>query len=270
MECSTLIECHDLNCIANEEDVSNESGYVDSHGSQYAQSTAEDANRILAGALRDQLSSFVKSSLLHQTPLDNSIQNRIKQENKQSIAITSILVSRLCDMPIVLPAGQAMLWILLEEPGVRVYSPRYCEWVDVSSVNLRQEGSKAYLVGLRRGVEGVALVRGLVEGVEVGLAVAADRVGRGLQLVLRREHEFQRTGLAGCVGRDVEVEHRADGGSHGAVEEVAVSLIGFGGVDVDDLVWELQELVSKIDARQSGEQPSWLSALAYRASESPW
>ena len=87
---------------------------------------------------------------------------------------------------------------------------------------------------------------GLLESVEIGLAVAADRVGRGLQLVLCREHEFQRAGLAGCVGGDVEVEHRADGGSHGAVEEVAVSFVGLCGVDVDDLMWELQGLVSMI------------------------
>ena len=107
-----------------------------------------------------------------------------------------------------------------------------------------------YLVGLGRGVESVALVRGLLESVEVGLPVAADGVGRGLQLVLSWEHEFQRAGLASCVGRDVEVEHGADRGSHGAVEEVAVSFVGLCGVDVDDLVWELQISVSKICARQ--------------------
>lgn len=75
---------------------------------------------------------------------------------------------------------------------------------------------------------------GGLERSKVDLTIAAEGVGRSLEVLLVGEEEDQAARLAGVRGGDIKVEDARDAGGDGAVVGGTRSVVGLGGVDGDD------------------------------------
>lgn len=99
-------------------------------------------------------------------------------------------------------------------------------------------GNAVVLLDLGSIAEGSLRSSGRLQHGEIDLAVAAEGVRRGLEVLLLGEQEDETAGLAGVRGRNVKVEDARDGGRDCAVERGARSLVGRRGVDGYDQVGE--------------------------------